>query len=101
VKFTDAGSVQLQMQQNPLEGEPVVEFAVCDTGVGIRPEDQDKLFQAFSQVNGSSDRCYQGTGLGLHLSQKLAELISGHITFESEFGNGSTFRLTLRLASPQ
>jgi len=101
VKFTDAGSVQLQMQQKMLEGGAVVEFAVADTGVGIRPEDQDRLFQAFSQVNGSSDRCYQGTGLGLHLSQKLAELLSGQITFESEFGKGSTFRLTLRVATPQ
>lgn len=97
IKFTNAGSVQLHMQQKILGSEVALEFAVADTGVGIRPEDQDKLFQAFSQLDGSSDRRYQGTGLGLHLSQKLAELLSGQITFESEYGKGSTFRLTLRL----
>jgi PAS domain S-box-containing protein len=96
VKFTDAGFVHLQMRKKSLGSDAVVEFAVSDTGVGIRPEDQDKLFQAFSQVDASSDRCYQGTGLGLHLSQKLAELLGGQITFESEFGKGSTFRFTLR-----
>ena len=96
VKFSDGGFVHLRMRQNAVANEAVVEFAVTDTGVGIRPEDQDKLFQAFSQVDASSDRCYQGTGLGLHLSQKLAELLSGQITFESEFGKGSTFRLTLK-----
>lgn len=96
VKFTDSGFVHLQMRENALESGTVVEFAVSDTGIGIRPEDQNKLFQAFSQVHASSDRCYQGTGLGLHLSQKLAELLAGKITFESEFGKGSTFRLTLR-----
>jgi PAS domain S-box-containing protein len=96
VKFTDAGFVHLQMREKVVGSGTVVEFAASDTGVGIRPEDQDKLFQAFSQVDASNDRCYQGTGLGLHLSQKLAELLAGQITFESDFGKGSTFRLTLR-----
>jgi PAS domain S-box-containing protein len=95
MKFTDAGFVQLQMREKILDSGAVVEFVVSDTGVGIRPEDQDKLFQAFSQVDAASDRCHYGTGLGLHLSQKLAELLGGQITFESEFGKGSTFRLTL------
>ncbi|MFL6353043.1 MAG: PAS domain-containing sensor histidine kinase [Bryobacteraceae bacterium] len=95
VKFTDAGFVRLQMREQVQGSGVMVEFAVIDSGVGIRREDQDKLFQAFSQVDPSSDRSYQGTGLGLHLSQKLAELVAGQITFESEFGKGSTFRLAL------
>ena len=92
IKFTNTGSVRLHVLNKATQGG-VVEFSVTDTGIGIRPEDQDHLFQAFNQA--SSQRRYEGTGLGLHLSQKLAELLSGHITFESEFGKGSTFRLTL------
>jgi PAS domain S-box-containing protein len=95
LKFTETGSVRLQFRKDGLDSGAPVEFSVIDTGVGIRPEDQDKLFLAFSQVNPSSNRRYDGTGLGLHLSQKLAELLSGRISFESEFGKGSTFRLTL------
>jgi signal transduction histidine kinase len=95
VKFTETGAVQLQVREEILANGALVEFRVIDTGVGIRPEDQHKLFQAFSQVTASSGPRYEGTGLGLHLSQKLAELLSGRITFDSEFGKGSTFRLTL------
>jgi signal transduction histidine kinase len=95
VKFTQSGSVRLQVQERLIGNIPLVEFAVIDTGIGIRPEDQHKLFQAFSRVDASNERSYQGTGLGLYLSQKLAELLSGQITFETEFGKGSTFRLTL------
>ena len=86
------------IRQSELQGLSVYETQgamICQTGIGIRAEAQDKLFQAFSQLDASSDTCYQGTGLGLHLSQRLAELLSGQITFESEFGKGSTFRLTL------
>ena len=92
IKFSEAGSVLLRMSKKSVDGE-VVEFSVIDTGIGIRLEDQDRLFQAFSQASG--DRQYGGTGLGLHLSQRLAELLAGRITFESEFGKGSTFQLTL------
>ena len=95
LKFTDAGSVRLELSENDLGSESSVTFSVIDTGVGIRPEDHHKLFQAFSQVNVSIGPCDPGTGLGLHLSRKLADLLSGQITFESEFGKGSTFRLTL------
>jgi PAS domain S-box-containing protein len=91
VKFTDAGSVRLEVTRT---GSTVV-FSVMDTGIGIRDEDQKKLFRAFSQVDPSGDRS-EGTGLGLHLSQKLAELLGGYISFDSEFGQGSTFRLTLQ-----
>ncbi len=95
VKFTEAGSVRFELGERDVGKHALVEFGVVDTGIGIRPEDQHKLFQSFSRVSVSSDPCYQGTGLGLHLSQKLAELLLGQITFHSEFGKGSTFRLTL------
>jgi protein-histidine pros-kinase len=65
-----------------------------DTGIGIRNEDQPKLFEAFSRVD-MGQRGREGTGLGLHLSQKLAAFLGGRISVESELGKGSTFRLTL------
>ncbi|MGI9070185.1 MAG: sensor histidine kinase [Bryobacteraceae bacterium] len=83
VKFTDAGSVQVQVNERLMGDFPLVEFAVIDTGIGIRPEHQNKLFQAFSRLDGSSEPSHQGTGLGLYLSQKLAEMLSGQITLES------------------
>jgi PAS domain S-box-containing protein len=95
VKFTESGSVQLQVKERLMGDIPIVEFAVIDTGIGIRPEDQNKLFQAFSRLDASNEQPHQGTGLGLYLSQKLAAMLSGQITFESDFGKGSTFRFTL------
>jgi PAS domain S-box-containing protein len=95
LKFTDKGGVQIHVSETESKEGPVVEFAVIDTGTGIRSEDQDKLFQAFTQVDSTGGMRYEGTGLGLHLSQRLAELLAGRITFESEFGKGSTFQLTL------
>lgn len=95
IKFTEEGSVRMELVQRS-EGESVeTEFAVVDTGVGIKPEDQTRLFQAFTQVDASSTRRYEGTGLGLHLCQKLADLIGGRIRFESVYGKGSRFALVL------
>jgi len=68
---------------------------VVDTGAGIKPEDQSKLFQAFEQLETILSRRHEGTGLGLHLSQKLASLIGGRIRLRSEFGKGSSFTLVL------
>lgn len=66
-----------------------------DTGIGIQPDDQKKQFDAFEQVGTSRSRPAEGIGLGLHLSQKLAEMLGGRIEFQSEYGEGSTFTLTL------
>ena len=66
---------------------------MSDTGIGIRPEDQVKLFQAFTQFEDTGKKRHEGTGLGLHLSGKLAELLGSRITCRSEFGRGSTFAL--------
>jgi two-component system, sensor histidine kinase and response regulator len=73
----------------------LTEFSVADTGIGIEPEDQAKLFQAFHQVGAAGLQRHEGTGLGLYLSQKLANLLGGQIELQSEFGKGSTFRLIL------
>lgn len=95
IKFTEDGRVDLELRQRQVNGQILTEITVADTGIGIRPEDQVKLFQAFTQVDASIKRRYDGTGLGLHLSQKLAELLGGRITFQSEYGAGSTFTLVL------
>ncbi|MBL8210069.1 MAG: hypothetical protein JNK87_05125, partial [Bryobacterales bacterium] len=76
-----------------------VMIAVADTGIGIRQQDLSRLFVDFCRVQSSSER-REGTGLGLHLSQKLAHLLGGRITVESEFGRGSTFTLMLGNAEP-
>ncbi len=73
----------------------MIEFRVSDTGVGIRDEDQARLFQPFTQVDAARRQGQEGTGLGLHLSRKLAELLGGQLTLHSEHGKGSTFTLTL------
>ena len=95
IKFTEKGSVRLELHQREINGATQTEFVVTDTGIGIRPEDKDRLFQAFSQVGSTGSR-REGTGLGLHVSQKLAELLGGTITFESEYGKGTRFQLSLQ-----
>ncbi len=94
IKFsTDGGRVTLSAR---LEDSGVVRVAVSDTGIGIAPADQRKLFQEFVQVDASESRRYEGTGLGLALSKRLVELHGGTIGVESELGKGSTFWFTLR-----
>jgi PAS domain S-box-containing protein len=95
IKFTERGGVRVRVARAVREGRSAVEISVADTGVGIRPEDQEKLFFPFSQLNASLRRGPEGTGLGLHLSQKLAEALGGRILVQSELGKGSTFTLVL------
>ncbi|MFN3531812.1 MAG: ammonium transporter [Candidatus Brocadia sp.] len=78
-----------------------VQIAVSDTGIGIKPEDMDKLFEPFRQVDGSYARRYEGTGLGLALTKRLVELHGGRIWVKSEYGKGSTFTFTLPLKPPK
>lgn len=101
IKFTDTGQVAVAVAVRETEDGKIVDISVSDTGCGIKPADMARLFQAFSQVDSSSTRRYEGTGLGLHLSQMLAELIGARITCESRFGDGSTFTLSIRRAVPQ
>ena len=96
IKFTDAGSVTLALSQLLKDGQPLTGLAVVDTGRGIRTSDQERLFAAFEQIGGSSAHPYEGTGLGLYICQMLAPLLGARITFESEFGVGSTFTLEVQ-----
>jgi protein-histidine pros-kinase len=95
IKFTEEGNVHIELDGQESDGS-VTRFSVVDTGIGIKAEDREKLFTAFQQVELSATRRFEGTGLGLYISQKLALLIDARITFESEFGEGSTFVLELQ-----
>jgi two-component system sensor histidine kinase/response regulator len=95
IKFTDQGSVKVALAQRVVDGAPVTEFSVADSGAGIRAEDQGKLFEAFSQLDSTSTRHVEGAGLGLYLCRNLANLMGGSLVFSSEFGSGSTFTLRL------
>ena len=93
IKFTEAGAIDLNLRLLPEAGG--AEIDVDDSGIGIAVDDQAKLFGAFSRVNLARTRGTEGTGLGLHLSQKLAVLLGGSIEFHSELGRGSRFTLRL------
>jgi PAS domain S-box-containing protein len=95
IKFTETGSITLRVETRGREDRTLTEFSVADTGIGIREDDQARLFQAFTQVDSTRRQRQEGTGLGLHLSRKLAELLGGQITLRSEYGKGSTFTLLL------
>jgi signal transduction histidine kinase/CheY-like chemotaxis protein len=93
LKFTERGEVRVSARLTP-EGD-AVRFAVADTGIGIAPEDRERIFEEFGQLDHPVQRRVKGTGLGLPLSRKLAELLGGRITVESTVGQGSTFALTV------
>ena len=91
-KFTEKGQVELTVGQRQ-NGD--VFFAVQDTGIGITPDNQKAIFDAFRQADGAISRRYGGTGLGLSISRELARLLGGHIELQSESGKGSTFTLLI------
>ena len=95
IKFTESGRVSLDVAQRRIEGQARIEISIRDTGAGISPEDKARLFQAFEQIEDTISRRHEGTGLGLYLSQKLAALLGGTITCDSELGRGSTFTVVL------
>ena len=93
-KFTDKGVVHIQADARPLEGDTYeIGIAVTDTGIGIKKEHQQHIFDEFTQANKEISKRYGGSGLGLHISQKLAHLLKGKIYLESEENKGSTFTL--------
>jgi signal transduction histidine kinase len=95
LKFTVDGGVTLTIKPD----EPGrVAFAVTDTGIGIPPDKQQLIFEAFQQADGSTSRKYGGTGLGLSISKELTRLLGGELRLSSRPGEGSTFTLMLPLA---
>jgi two-component system, cell cycle sensor histidine kinase PleC len=93
LKFTPAGSVKIKASYDARAR--MVTIAVTDTGVGIGPEDQAKVFEDFRQLDTSPARGYGGTGLGLSICRRLAQMLDGTIELDSELGSGSTFALRL------
>ena len=98
VKFTEHGEVSVKVfLQSTDDGDGSLCFEIKDTGIGISPETQARLFQAFTQADSSMVRRYGGTGLGLSISKTLVELMGGKISVESELGNGTRFVFSLPL----
>ncbi len=101
IKFTERGEVGLDVRVDSRDGDAVVlRFAVSDTGIGIPPDKQRLIFEAFSQADNSVTRRHGGTGLGLSISSRLVGLMGGQISVASEEGRGSTFTFSARLRTP-
>jgi len=99
LKFTEKGKIDLSIREISEGGGEFLEIAVADTGIGIKREDQDVIFEDFRQLDGSSTRHYGGTGLGLGLCRKLASALGGEIRLSSELGVGSVFKLLVPVRS--
>ncbi|HSH02436.1 MAG TPA: histidine kinase N-terminal 7TM domain-containing protein [Anaerolineae bacterium] len=98
VKFTEQGSITLTVKTvpTPTPENQQLHFAVQDTGIGISPEHQKRLFQSFNQADNSITRQYGGTGLGLAISKQLVEMMGGTIDVDTVLGQGSTFHFTIK-----
>ena len=97
-KFTEKGGILVKVAQQP---NGMIAFAVKDSGIGIEKKNFDVVFEEFKQVDSSSTRKYKGTGLGLPIAKRLAKMLGGDLTLESEYGHGSTFTLTIPPTLPQ
>lgn len=98
LKFTQQGEVHVSAHYDSRAGR--ITFAVADTGIGIALEDQERIFEEFTQIDGELQKAAKGTGLGLPLTRKLAELMKGEVWVESEVGRGSTFYLAIPVELP-
>src|SRR6202042_2717567 len=96
-KFTEQGTIALRVSAAPAG---FVAFAVQDSGIGIPAAQQEIIFEAFRQADGSTHRKYGGTGLGLSISRDLARLLGGDVTVQSEQGKGKIFTLRLPVQYP-
>jgi PAS domain S-box-containing protein len=101
LKFTQRGHIQVHAETAGQTGNQIeLHFFVKDTGMGISPEKQQQIFEAFSQADNSTTRKFGGTGLGLTISSKLVEMMGGRIWVESQLDQGSTFHFTVKLELP-
>jgi PAS domain S-box-containing protein len=103
-KFTSEGTVALDVRRQRVEGGgDWITFRVTDTGIGLTPEQQGRLFEAFMQADSSTSRRYGGTGLGLVITRRVCQMMGGEVTVESQFGKGSTFtvRVPAEVGAPR
>jgi signal transduction histidine kinase/DNA-binding response OmpR family regulator/HAMP domain-containing protein len=96
-KFTEKGEINIRVREH----NGLISFSVKDSGIGIEKKNFNLVFEEFQQVDNSSTRKYKGTGLGLPIARKLARLLGGDLTVDSEYGKGSTFTLTIPPSQPQ
>jgi signal transduction histidine kinase len=96
IKFTERGEIKVRVAREYASGSSMLHFSVSDTGIGIPPEKQDLIFQAFTQADGSMSRRFGGTGLGLTIAARLVTMMGGRISVESTVGTGSVFHFTMR-----
>jgi len=99
-KFTENGEIKVDLTHHQVGGQEWIAISVQDTGIGISPEQQARLFQAFTQADSSTTRKYGGTGLGLAISRKLCRLMGGDISVKSELGKGSNFVMRIPARIP-
>lgn len=99
-KFTEQGTIYLAIERQHTNEADWLKFCVSDDGIGMTEEQQQKLFQPFSQADSSTTRRYGGTGLGLAITKQFAEMMGGTVSVHSEFGKGSTFTLVLPTPAP-
>jgi len=98
IKFTAQGGVKIRVEQEAPEGAAMsLRFTVSDTGIGLEPDQRERLFKSFSQADASTTRRFGGTGLGLAICKKLAERMGGAVGVESQLGKGSAFWFTVRV----
>ncbi|NLK28643.1 MAG: hypothetical protein GX306_09925 [Clostridiales bacterium] len=101
VKFTSVGQITIEVVKISQQNQDLeLFFMIADTGIGISPEEMDKLFKSFTQVDGSYTRQFEGVGIGLTISKMLIEAMQGNITVESEKGMGTTFSFSIHLSIP-
>jgi len=92
VKFTEQGFVRLELSfRSPSSGQYDIQFTVTDSGIGIRPEKQKQIFDAFTQADATTTRKFGGTGLGLAISSELVRMMGGRLTVDSKPNAGSPF----------
>jgi len=99
-KFTQQGMITLTVGQETVEHQPWCIFRVCDTGIGMTPEQMAQLFQPFTQADASTTRQYGGTGLGLTISRHFCQMLGGDISVASALGAGATFTMRLPATAP-